>query len=158
MGNHLLQLTEHCIIGLSLHQSFFVVMLDVVELVYFERAKIAKTFDLVLVTKESGVYNAIHITHISASHLDNLIQNFNKLLKIKVSQGPYNLDWVEVFDFIREKPEDFAKFGWQFLENEDSICSDDEEDSASDFCYHDVGAGNDDDDDDCSMSVGEEAS
>eukprot|EP01126_Amoeba_proteus_P055673 TRINITY_DN692_c0_g2_i11.p1 TRINITY_DN692_c0_g2~~TRINITY_DN692_c0_g2_i11.p1 ORF type:complete len:193 (+),score=65.20 TRINITY_DN692_c0_g2_i11:1158-1736(+) len=94
-------------------------MLDDVEIVYFERVKVSKTFDLVFVTKDEE-YDIVSINHVPSVHLNALTEHF-KRIDIKVYQGKYNINWAEVLEFITEKPEEFEACGWKFIEGGEEL-------------------------------------
>eukprot|EP01126_Amoeba_proteus_P055666 TRINITY_DN692_c0_g1_i15.p2 TRINITY_DN692_c0_g1~~TRINITY_DN692_c0_g1_i15.p2 ORF type:complete len:129 (-),score=37.52 TRINITY_DN692_c0_g1_i15:251-637(-) len=108
-------------------------MLDDVEIVYFERVKVSKTFDLVFVTKDEE-YDIVSINHVPSVHLNALTEHF-KRIDIKVYQGKYNINWAEVLEFITEKPEEFEACGWKFIEGGEELTHVEDEDlsDVSDF-------------------------
>jgi nucleosome binding factor SPN SPT16 subunit len=117
---------------------FFVITLDEVELVHFERVQLSiKNFDMVFVFKDLN-RQAHRITTIPMESLE-VIKSWLDSVDILYSEGTINLKWPNILAKIKNDPEAFIKEGgWSFLhdggddsedndeENEDSSFDDDE--------------------------------
>ncbi|CAJ1085903.1 FACT complex subunit SPT16 [Xyrichtys novacula] len=110
----------------------FVVTLDEVELVHFERVQFhLKNFDVVIVYKD---YNK-KVTMINAVPINSLdpIKEWLNSCDIKYTEGVQSLNWTKIMKTIVDDPEGFfEQGGWSFLDPE-SEGSGAEEDSESEM-------------------------
>uniref|UniRef100_A0A3P8TL58 FACT complex subunit n=1 Tax=Amphiprion percula TaxID=161767 RepID=A0A3P8TL58_AMPPE len=110
----------------------FVVTLDEVELVHFERVQFhLKNFDVVIVYKD---YNK-KVTMINAVPVNSLdpIKEWLNSCDIKYTEGVQSLNWTKIMKTIVDDPEGFfEQGGWSFLDPE-SEGSGAEEDSESEM-------------------------
>uniref|UniRef100_A0A8C5D2X1 FACT complex subunit n=1 Tax=Gadus morhua TaxID=8049 RepID=A0A8C5D2X1_GADMO len=110
----------------------FVVTLDEVELVHFERVQFhLKNFDVVIVYKD---YNK-KVTMINAVPVNSLdpIKEWLNSCDIKYTEGVQSLNWTKIMKTIVDDPEGFfEQGGWSFLDPE-SEGSGGEEDSESEM-------------------------
>lgn len=110
----------------------FVVTLDEVELVHFERVQFhLKNFDVVIVYKD---YNK-KVTMINAVPVNSLdpIKEWLNSCDIKYTEGIQSLNWTKIMKTIVDDPEGFfEQGGWSFLDPE-SEGSGGEEDSESEI-------------------------
>ena len=121
---------------------FFVITLDEVELVHFERVQVnyivniklsIKNFDMVFVFKDIN-RPAHRITIIPLESLE-VIKSWLDSVDILYSEGTINLKWPNILSKIKNDPEGFIKEGgWSFLhEGGDDSCPEDEENEDSSF-------------------------
>ncbi|XP_068097539.1 FACT complex subunit SPT16 [Hyperolius riggenbachi] len=96
----------------------FVVTLDEVELVHFERVQFhLKNFDMVIVYKEYGK-KVTMINAIPVASLDPIKEWLNSC-DIKYTEGVQSLNWTKIMKTIVDDPEGFfEQGGWSFLEPE----------------------------------------
>ncbi|XP_016348204.1 FACT complex subunit SPT16-like [Sinocyclocheilus anshuiensis] len=110
----------------------FVVTLDEVELVHFERVQFhLKNFDVVIVYKD---YNK-KVTMINAVPVNSLdpIKEWLNSCDIKYTEGVQSLNWTKIMKTIVDDPEGFfEQGGWSFLDPE-SEGSGAEDDSGSEM-------------------------
>ncbi|KAJ8382510.1 hypothetical protein SKAU_G00032880 [Synaphobranchus kaupii] len=105
----------------------FVVTLDEVELVHFERVQFhLKNFDVVIVYKEYSK----KVTMINAVPVNSLdpIKEWLNSCDIKYTEGVQSLNWSKIMKTIVDDPEGFfEQGGWSFLdpESEGSVAEDD---------------------------------
>ncbi|OCT98054.1 hypothetical protein XELAEV_18010282mg [Xenopus laevis] len=94
----------------------FVVTLDEVELVHFERVQFhLKNFDMVIVYKEYGK-KVTMINAIPMASLDPIKEWLNSC-DIKYTEGVQSLNWTKIMKTIVDDPEGFfEQGGWSFLE------------------------------------------
>uniref|UniRef100_A0A8C4RSU2 FACT complex subunit n=1 Tax=Erpetoichthys calabaricus TaxID=27687 RepID=A0A8C4RSU2_ERPCA len=96
----------------------FVVTLDEVELVHFERVQFhLKNFDIVIVYKD---YNK-KVTMINAVPINSLdpIKDWLNSCDIKYTEGVQSLNWTKIMKTIVDDPEGFfEQGGWSFLDPE----------------------------------------
>lgn len=122
--------TVNCLVNLT-EYPFFVVTLDDIEIVHFERVAFSiKNFDMVFIQKDFHTFK--RICSIPRESLDS-IKDWLDQVDILFSEGVMALNWNTVLGEIRH---DFNRFleegGWAFLRDDKSQDSDDqdEEDSA----------------------------
>ncbi|OCU01519.1 FACT complex subunit SPT16-like [Xenopus laevis] len=94
----------------------FVVTLDEVELVHFERVQFhLKNFDMVIVYKEYGK-KVTMINAIPMASLDPIKEWLNSC-DLKYTEGVQSLNWTKIMKTIVDDPEGFfEQGGWSFLE------------------------------------------
>ncbi|KAJ8377321.1 hypothetical protein AAFF_G00261700 [Aldrovandia affinis] len=96
----------------------FVVTLDEVELVHFERVQFhLKNFDVVIVYKDYGK----KVTMINAVPVNSLdpIKEWLNSCDIKYTEGVQSLNWTKIMKTIVDDPEGFfEQGGWSFLDPE----------------------------------------
>eukprot|EP01135_Chromosphaera_perkinsii_P007045 Nk52_evm24s675 gene=Nk52_evmTU24s675 len=116
-SNVFMQPTTYCLISL-VEQPPFVLTLEDVELVHFERVQFSlKNFDLVFVFKDY-TKPVKSISSIPTQSLD-AVKEWLDSCDIKYTEGPQNLNWPRIMKTINEDPEDFfANGGWEFLDPE----------------------------------------
>uniref|UniRef100_A0A8D3DEU5 FACT complex subunit n=1 Tax=Scophthalmus maximus TaxID=52904 RepID=A0A8D3DEU5_SCOMX len=99
----------------------FVVTLDEVELVHFERVQFhLKNFDVVIVYKD---YNK-KVTMINAVPVNSLdpIKEWLNSCDIKYTEGVQSLNWTKIMKTIVDDPEGFfEQGGWSFLDPESEV-------------------------------------
>ena len=151
--------TSSCLVHLT-EWPPFVVTLDEVELVHFERVTSnTSTFDLVVVFKDYSK-KPHSVGQIPSTSLDG-IKDWLNSCDIRYSEGPMSLNWGNIMKTINEDPEAFfEEGGWNFL-----LASDDEqedgEDESDESSFHASDDGSEasseeDDDDEVSEGVSEE--
>eukprot|EP00345_Euplotes_harpa_P010733 CAMPEP_0168355358 /NCGR_PEP_ID=MMETSP0213-20121227/24487_1 /TAXON_ID=151035 /ORGANISM="Euplotes harpa, Strain FSP1.4" /LENGTH=377 /DNA_ID=CAMNT_0008367521 /DNA_START=6 /DNA_END=1138 /DNA_ORIENTATION=- len=123
--------TVNCLVNLT-EFPFFVITLDDVEIVHFERVQFSiKNFDMVFVYKD--FHTTKRICSIPRESLDN-IKDWLDQVDILFSEGVMSLNWNPVLAEIRF---DFKKFleegGWAFLRDDKS--DNNEEDSEDDSAF-----------------------
>ncbi|KAK6186586.1 hypothetical protein SNE40_008599 [Patella caerulea] len=129
----LLQPTSGCIVNLT-EWPPFVVSLDSVELVHFERVSFQlKNFDMVFVFKDYSRKIAM-INSIPMQVLDHVKEWLNSC-DIRYTEGVQSLNWTKIMKTIIDDPEGFFdNGGWTFLDPESDAenneSDSDEEDEA----------------------------
>lgn len=117
-----LQPTSSCIVHLT-EWPPFVIALDEIELVHFERVNFQlKSFDMVFIFKD---YNrkVASINAIPTSSLDS-IKGWLTQSEIRYTEGPISLNWTKIMKTIVDDPKHFFETGgWSFLDTQ----SDEEE-------------------------------
>ena len=159
--------TKNCLIGLS-DFPFFVINLDDIEMVYFERVSLqTKNFDMAVVFKDFHTFK--RISSIPRESIDLIKQYLNEIGVIYF-EGLIPMHWGNVLQSIRD---DFEAFlddgGWQFLqddkeeedggegkESEDDSEFDDDSGSSSEE-GSEASAFSDEDDEDYSSEVDDES-
>ena len=125
--------STHCVVNLA-EQPPFIVTLDDVELVHFERVNFhMKNFDMVFIFKEYSRKVSM-ISSIPMTSLDS-VKDWLNSCDIKYSEGIQSLNWAKIMKTINDNPEDFFdNGGWSFLEptSDDEAEGDGEEESDSD--------------------------
>ncbi|XP_046843723.1 FACT complex subunit SPT16-like [Xenia sp. Carnegie-2017] len=123
----LLQPTTHCLVMLT-EQPVFVITLDEVELVHFERVQFhLKNFDMVFIFKEY-TRKVEHVNSIPMTSLDSVKEWLNSC-DIKYTEGVQSLNWNRIMKTITNDPQDFIENGgWSFLEPDSSDEEQEEED------------------------------
>uniref|UniRef100_A0A8C8G338 FACT complex subunit n=1 Tax=Oncorhynchus tshawytscha TaxID=74940 RepID=A0A8C8G338_ONCTS len=105
----------------------FVVTLDEVELVHFERVQFhLKNFDVVIVYKDYSK----KVTMINAVPVNSLdpIKEWLNSCDIKYTEGVQSLNWTKIMKTIVDDPEGFfEQGGWSFLDPESEVSEDDSE-------------------------------
>ncbi|KAL0489890.1 dre4 [Acrasis kona] len=127
--------TVNCLVSLS-EYPVFVLPLDEVEIVNFERIKLGlKNFDIVFVLKD---YNkpVVSVNIIPIQKLDD-IKNWLNQMEIKYFEGVANLAWANILKTIRDDRANWdpwsADKGWNsFLNLDDGQDDDDPEDNEED--------------------------
>ncbi|VDM97408.1 unnamed protein product [Thelazia callipaeda] len=140
--------TSSCLVNLS-EWPPFVVTLDEVEFVHFERVSFQlKNFDMVFIFKDYYRKTQM-VQQIPMTSLDNVKEWLNSC-DIYYSEGIQSLNWAKIMKTISDDPEDFfANGGWNFLAT-DSDNEDEEEDEESEEAYspsEDESEGSDEDED-----------
>jgi nucleosome binding factor SPN SPT16 subunit len=111
--------TTNCLVSLIV-SPFFIVTLDEVEIVFFERVQFTlRLFDLVFVLKDYSKA-PIHISAIPRNNLES-IREWLDSCDVKHYAGPHNLNWKKLMKEVLEDPRGFWEDGgWATLEEEDS--------------------------------------
>merc|ERR1711962_1447235 len=127
--------STHCVVNLS-EQPPFIVTLDDVELVHFERVNFhMKNFDMVFIFKDYARKVSM-ISSIPMTSLDS-VKDWLNSCDIKYTEGIQSLNWAKIMKTINDNPEDFFENGgWSFLEPTSEDEADDAEfkpDSDSDY-------------------------
>ncbi|KAK6109487.1 FACT complex subunit SPT16 N-terminal lobe domain family protein [Brugia pahangi] len=140
--------TSSCLVNLS-EWPPFVVTLDEVEFVHFERVSFQlKNFDMVFVFKDYSKKTQM-VQQIPMTSLDSVKEWLNSC-DIYYSEGIQSLNWAKIMKTILDDPEDFfVNGGWNFLAT-DSDNEDEEEDEESEDAYtpsEDETEGSDEDED-----------
>ncbi|XP_023688342.1 FACT complex subunit SPT16 [Paramormyrops kingsleyae] len=111
----------------------FVVTLDEVELVHFERVQFhLKNFDVVIVYKDYSK----KVTMINAVPVNSLdpIKEWLNSCDIKYTEGVQSLNWTKIMKTIVDDPEGFfEQGGWSFLDPESEGSGEEGEDSESEM-------------------------
>uniref|UniRef100_A0AAY4BU75 FACT complex subunit n=1 Tax=Denticeps clupeoides TaxID=299321 RepID=A0AAY4BU75_9TELE len=116
----------------------FVVTLDEVELVHFERVQFhLKNFDVVIVYKDYSK----KVTMINAVPVNSLdpIKEWLNSCDIKYTEGVQSLNWTKIMKTIVDDPEGFfEQGGWSFLdpESEGSAAEEDSESEMEDETFN----------------------
>jgi nucleosome binding factor SPN SPT16 subunit len=115
----LLQPTTHCLVHLT-EMPFFVITLDEIELVHFERVQFhLKNFDIVFVFKDYSRKVAM-ISSVPMAALD-AVKEWLDSCDIKYTEGIQSLNWAKIMKTINDDPDDFFENGgWSFLTMESS--------------------------------------
>ncbi|KAM3716189.1 FACT complex subunit [Dirofilaria immitis] len=140
--------TSSCLVNLS-EWPPFVVTLDEVEFVHFERVSFQlKNFDMVFIFKDYSKKTQM-VQQIPMTSLDSVKEWLNSC-DIYYSEGIQSLNWAKIMKTILDDPEDFfVNGGWNFLAT-DSDNEDEEEDEESEDAYtpsEDETEGSDEDED-----------
>ena len=131
-----------------LFQPPFVVTLEDLELVHFERVQFQlKNFDMVFIFKD---YNkkVMVVGSIPMNLLDHVKDWLNNV-DIKYTEGVQSLNWTKIMKTITDDPEGFFEDGgWNFLDAEgDQQEADDDDDDSEDQDFDDeAGSGSEFDD------------
>ncbi|ESN94096.1 hypothetical protein HELRODRAFT_193835 [Helobdella robusta] len=114
----------------------FVVALDEVELVHFERVQFQlKNFDMVFIFKDYHKKVAM-ITAIPMAQLDHVKEWLNSC-DIKYSEGIQSLNWTKIMKTITDDPAKFFEDGgWSFLDPESDAEDDDDDEDDEDDAYN----------------------
>jgi len=126
----LLQPSTHCMVNLT-EQPPFIVTLDDVELVHFERVQFhMKNFDMIFIFKDYA-HKVSMVSAIPMTSLDS-VKDWLNSCDIKYTEGIQSLNWTKIMKTINDNPEDFFENGgWSFLEP-DSADEAEAEDEESD--------------------------
>ncbi|VDK39260.1 unnamed protein product [Dibothriocephalus latus] len=110
--------TSSCLVSL-VEWPPFVIILDEVELVHFERVSLSiRTFDMVFVFKDYRAKPAM-VNSIPSSALDH-VKEWVMSCDIFYSEGAKSLNWPKLMKTIVDNPEDFLEQnGWGFLSPDD---------------------------------------
>jgi nucleosome binding factor SPN SPT16 subunit len=124
--------TSTCLINLTQFPSF-VIAIDEIELVHFERIGANKNFDMVFILKN---YNE-KVRPVNAIEMKTLdhVKSWLNSCDIKYTEGVQSLNWVKVMKTITDDPEGFFENGgWNFLgaEGGSDESGDEDEDLGSD--------------------------
>ncbi|TKR75723.1 hypothetical protein L596_016975 [Steinernema carpocapsae] len=120
--------TSTCLVNLT-EWPPFVVTLDEVELVHFERVSFQlKNFDMVFIFKDYSRKTQM-VQQIPMSSLDSVKEWLNSC-DIKYTEGIQSLNWAKIMKTIVDDPEEFFENGgWNFLAQDSDNEGDDEEES-----------------------------
>ncbi|XP_063951378.1 FACT complex subunit SPT16-like [Lytechinus pictus] len=128
----LLQPTSSCIINVT-EWPPFVISLDEVELVHFERVQFhIKNFDMLFIFKDYARKVAM-VNAIPMNLLDQ-VKDWLNSCDIKYTEGVQSLNWPKIMKTIVDDPDGFFEGGgWSFLEpeSENEQDDDDEEDDGA---------------------------
>ncbi|CAE1163791.1 FACT complex subunit spt-16,FACT complex subunit SPT16,FACT complex subunit ctc-2,FACT complex subunit spt16 [Acanthosepion pharaonis] len=129
----LLQPTSGCLVNLT-DWPPFVVSLDEVELVHFERVQFhLKNFDMVFVFKDYSRKVAM-VNAVPMNMLDHVKEWLNSC-DIRYTEGIQSLNWTKIMKTITDDPDGFFdNGGWSFLEPE-SDAEDEEDEEDEDDAY-----------------------
>ncbi|KAE8900767.1 FACT complex subunit spt16 [Phytophthora fragariae] len=151
----LLQPSVHCLVSLT-DMPFFIISLDEVEHVHFERVMFSsKNFDVVFVFKNFDIMPT-RISAVSMGELER-IKEWLDDIDICFTTGTANLNWKSIMSTIKSDHRFYLDTdddgvpkpaGWEFLKMEGSDDEDEDEEEAGDSNY----SGASDDDDDVSES------
>ena len=121
--------STHCVVNLS-EQPAFIVTLDDVELVHFERVNFhMKNFDCIFIFKDYSRKVSM-ISSIPMTSLDS-VKDWLNSCDIKYTEGIQSLNWQKIMKTINDNPEEFFETGgWNFLEPQEG--EEDQEDDESD--------------------------
>lgn len=122
--------TVNCLVNLT-EQPFFVVTLDDIELIHFERVHFQiKNFDMAIIYKDFNTFD--RICSVPSEQLD-LIKQWADQMDILYTEGAMAINWNNILSTIRE---DFPSFlengGWAFFRDDQSN-EGEESDSSSGF-------------------------
>ncbi|RMX62146.1 hypothetical protein KXD40_008512 [Peronospora effusa] len=145
----LLQPSVHCLVSLT-DMPFFIISLDEVEHVHFERVMFSsKNFDVVFVFKNFDIMPT-RISAVSMSELER-IKEWLDDIDICFTTGTANLNWKSIMSTIKSDNRFYLDTdddgvpkpaGWEFLKMEGSDDEDEDEEEAGDSNYS--GASDDD--------------
>lgn len=116
----LLQPATSCLVNLT-GAVPFVLSLDIVEHVHFERVSMMhKNFDMAFVLKEgkhmdSSEQPFVRIGSIDMKVLDRIKEWLTDVVNITFTEGPLNLQWKEVLTQVRSQPDFWRSGGWREL-------------------------------------------
>ena len=129
-----LQPTSSCIVHLT-EWPPFVIALDEIELVHFERVNFQlKSFDMVFVFKDYS-RKVASINAIPTSSLDS-IKGWLTQSEIRYTEGPISLNWTRIMKTIVDDPKNFFETGgWSFLDTQSDEENEDEEIDEEDEHY-----------------------
>ncbi|OWZ17375.1 FACT complex subunit SPT16 [Phytophthora megakarya] len=155
----LLQPSVHCLVSLT-DMPFFIISLDEVEHVHFERVMFSsKNFDVVFVFKNFESMPT-RISAVSMGELER-IKEWLDDIDICFTTGTANLNWKSIMSTIKSDHRFYLDTdddgvpkpaGWEFLKMEGSDDEDDDEEEAGDSNYS--GASEEDDDESDSSESG----
>ncbi|GMR52493.1 hypothetical protein PMAYCL1PPCAC_22688, partial [Pristionchus mayeri] len=154
-SNCILKPTSSCLVNLT-EWPPFVVTLEEVELVHFERVHFSlKNFDLVVIYKDYTRKTQM-VTAIPMNKIDDIKEWLNSC-DIRYTEGPQSLNWPKIMKHILDDPEAFfeEEGGWNFLGGESDEENDDEDESEEEG-YSPEGSESDEDESDEDESEGEE--
>jgi len=119
--------TTNCLVSLVV-SPFFIVTLDEVEIVFFERVQFQlRLFDMAFVMKDYEK-QPVHIGAIPRANLES-IKEWLDSCDVKHYSGPHNLNWKPIMKSVNEDPRGFWEDGgWATLEEEESEEEAEEED------------------------------
>lgn len=134
-SNVLLMPTSTCLVSL-VEWPPFVVALEDVELVHFERVQFhLKNFDMVFVFKEY-TRKVAYINSVPMSQLDHVKEWLNSC-DIHYTEGIQSLHWAKIMKTIVDDPEGFIENGgWTFLEPESEEEGGDHDEDSEDDAYN----------------------
>ncbi|CAH1779538.1 unnamed protein product [Owenia fusiformis] len=126
----LLQPTSGCLVNLT-EWPVFVISLDAVELVHFERVSFhLKNFDIVIVFRDYAKKTAM-INSVPMQMLDHVKEWLNSC-DIHYTEGVQSLNWTKIMKTIVDDPEGFFDSGgWSFLDPESDAEVDEESEEDS---------------------------
>ncbi|GLD99858.1 hypothetical protein PINS_up008586 [Pythium insidiosum] len=150
----LLQPTVHCLVSLT-DMPFFIISLDEVEHVHFERVMFSsKNFDVVFVFKNFDLL-PMRISAVATAELER-IKEWLDDIDICFTEGPANLNWKSIMATIKADHRFYLDTdddgvpkpaGWEFLKMEGSDDEDDDDEEEGDSNYSEDEDDDDDDDD-----------
>lgn len=111
--------TTNCLVSLVV-SPFFIVTLDEVEIVYFERVQFQlKHFDMVFILKDYSK-PTVHISAVLHANLES-IKEWLDSCEVKHYTGPQNVNWKKLMKEVLADPRGFwEEGGWSTLEAEES--------------------------------------
>ncbi|KAK5983113.1 putative global transcriptional regulator cell division control protein [Trichostrongylus colubriformis] len=129
--------TSSCLVNLTEWASLppFIVTLDEVELVHFERVSFQlKNFDMVFIFKDYSRKTQM-VQQIPMSSLDNVKEWLNTS-DLRYTEGIQSLNWPKIMKTITDDPEEFFETGgWNFLANDSDQDAEPEDESESEDAY-----------------------
>lgn len=131
----LLQPTSGCLISIT-DWPPFVITLDEVELVHFERVQFhLKNFDMVFVfkdyTKKVAMINAVPMTSLDS------VKQWLDSCDLRYTEGVQSLNWTKIMKTIVDDPEGFFdQGGWSFLDPDSDAEEDDDDEDDEDDQYN----------------------
>ncbi|KAB7506147.1 FACT complex subunit spt16 [Armadillidium nasatum] len=132
----LLQPTSGCLVNLT-EWPPFVIVLDDVELVHFERVQFhLKNFDMMFVFKDYS--RKVSMINAIPMHLLDHVKEWLNSCDIRYSEGIQSLNWVKIMKTIVDDPDGFFdQGGWTFLdpESDEEAANQVDEDSEDDGAY-----------------------
>ena len=135
-----LQPTSSCIVHLT-EWPPFVIALDEIELVHFERVNFQlKSFDIVFIFKDY-TRKVSTINAVPTSSLDS-IKSWLTQSEIRYTEGPISLNWTKIMKTIVDDPKHFFETGgWSFLDAQsDEEAVNEEETDEEDEKYEPAGS------------------
>lgn len=151
----LLQPSLHCLVSLT-DMPFFIITLDEVEHVHFERVMFSsRNFDVVFVFKNFDTV-PVRISAVSMNELER-IKEWLDDIDICFTSGTANLNWKSIMATIKadnrfylDTDEDGVPkpAGWEFLKMDGSDEDEDDEEEEGDSNYSEPSDGGEEDDDD----------
>jgi nucleosome binding factor SPN SPT16 subunit len=138
----LLQPTSGCLISIT-DWPPFVITLDEVELVHFERVQFhLKNFDMVFVfkdyTKKVAMINAVPMTSLDS------VKQWLDSCDLRYTEGVQSLNWTKIMKTIVDDPEGFFdQGGWSFLDPDSDAEQEEDDDDDEDDQYNPSGSEDD---------------
>lgn len=150
----LIQPTVRCLVNLT-ETPFFIVELDDVEHIHFERCTFrSKNFDVVIILKNFEV-TPLSINAVPMNELD-AIQEWLTDCSITYTAGQASMSWKSVMNLVRsdarfyeetDENDEPKPAGWQFLQADDDDAGGDEDDGDEDYKEDDIDDESDDESD-----------
>ena len=141
---------KNCIISIS-EFPFFVINVDEIEAVHFERVSFGiKNFDMAIIFKDFQTFKRIN--SIPRESIDE-VKGYLDSVGVIYSEGIVPINWNAVLEQIRSDFDDFLKNGaWRFLRTDDGDSEEDEDELQEDSEFNSAAGSSSEDDDDSQFS------